>query len=70
MSIYPSKFVKLIHKKTGSTYIYEVCQVIYGEFILGVACITDNGIEDFYFSEYRMVPIGGDKQNYDFRYKK
>ena len=68
MSVYPSKFVKLRNKKTGEENIYEVAQVIYGSTILGVACITKYGIKDFYFSDFQMIPIGSERDLYDFRH--
>jgi hypothetical protein len=68
MSVYPTKFVKLKNKKTGETYIYEVAQVIYSDVVLGVACITKHGIQDFYFTDFQMVPIGLERNLYDFKH--
>lgn len=57
MSVCPGKEVRLIEKETGKEIVAEVAQVIYGETILGVACITKNGIEDFYFTEWMIKPF-------------
>ena len=61
MALYPGKEVRLINKSTKEEHIYEVAQVIYSYSILGIACITENGIVDFYFSEYVIKPFNFDK---------
>lgn len=57
MSICPGKEVRLINKNTYEEVTAEVVQVIYGESILGVACITNRGIEDFYFTNWMVKPF-------------
>lgn len=57
MSLYVGKTVRLINKSTNEEYVYEVVQIIYSDGVSGVACITENGIEDFYFSDYIMKPM-------------
>lgn len=57
MGLYVGKTVRLIDKVTSEEFVYEVAQIIYSESILGVACITEKGIEDFYFSDYVMKPM-------------
>jgi hypothetical protein len=57
MSLYPGKIVKLVDRNSDEVFIYEVSQIIYGTHILGVACITEQGVQDFYFSDYVMQPL-------------
>ena len=57
MSLYPGKIVKLVDRNSDEVFIYEVSQIIYETYILGVACITEQGVRDFYFSDYVMQPL-------------
>lgn len=69
MAIKIGNEVRLINKNSGDEKVYEVAQIIYSDTIQGVACITSNGIEDFYFKYWMIKPFNYHRKEDDNEFR-
>ena len=57
MILYPGSIVKIVNRLDLSEITAEISQVIYEDIIIGVSCITKDGVIDFYCKDYYFLPF-------------